>query len=130
MGLKLKVDKSYSDVMRYLTDLKDVARRKIDFDSYGKKGCEILRSGTPVDTGKTAASWDYYIESSVKEVKICFTNSNVTSEGTPVVLLIEYGHALQNGSYVQGINFLDPSVREIFEKFARDCASEVRRTHG
>ena len=30
-------------------------------DKYGRQGVEALRANTPVDTGKTAASWEYKI---------------------------------------------------------------------
>ena len=45
-------------------------------DKYGRMGVEALSAATPVDTGKTAASWSYEIRSTDGHVTISWTNSN------------------------------------------------------
>lgn len=63
--------------------------RKLDLDSvldkYGKLGVDALSKATPVDTGKTAASWDYKIEKGKGVVTITWTNSNVNN-GVPIAI--------------------------------------------
>lgn len=58
--IQFKQKGDFSKTEKFLKKL-----RKLDLDSvldkYGKLGVDALSKATPVDTGKTAASWDYKI---------------------------------------------------------------------
>lgn len=102
--------------------------RKLDFDSilekYGEEGVEALSSVTPVRTGKTAASWDYYIEKLPGQVSIYWTNSNIVNN-IPIVVILDYGHGTSTGGYVQGRHFISPAIRPVFDKIADAAWKEV-----
>lgn len=104
--------------------------RKLDLDSvldkYGKLGVQALASATPVETGKTAASWDYKIEKGKGVVTITWTNSNVNN-GVPIALLIQYGHGTGTGGYVQGRDYIKPAIRPIFDELADALWEEVTK---
>lgn len=104
--------------------------RKLDLDSvlekYGKLGVQALANATPVDTGKTAASWDYKIEKGKGVVTITWTNSNVNN-GVPIALLIQYGHGTGTGGYVQGRDYIKPAIRPIFDELADALWEEVAK---
>lgn len=104
--------------------------RKLDLDSvldkYGKLGVDALSKATPVDTGKTAASWDYKIDKGKGVVTITWTNSNVNN-GVPIALLIQYGHGTGTGGYVQGIDYIKPAIRPIFDELANALWEEVTK---
>ena len=55
-------------------------------DEYGKQGVAALSSATPVDTGRTAASWGYEINKGNGYCEIVWTNSNIDG-GFPVALM-------------------------------------------
>lgn len=93
-------------------------------NEYGKQGVELLRDATPVDTGKTATGWDYEIEVSSQGVSLYWVNNNV-NEGVPIAILIQYGHATRSGSYVQGIDYINPALRPLFESMATKLWKEV-----
>lgn len=93
-------------------------------NEYGKQGVELLRDATPVDTGKTATGWDYEIEVSSQGVSLYWVNNNV-NEGVPIAILIQYGHATRSGSYVQGIDYINPALRSLFESMATKLWKEV-----
>lgn len=95
-----------------------------NIDKYGRIGVEELSRATPADTGTTAESWDYEIHRSIKGLKIVWTNSNMAGT-VPVAILIQYGHATRNGAYVQGIDFINPALRQVFDKLAEDVWKEV-----
>ena len=65
-------------------------------EKYGKKGVDALSKATPVDTGKTAASWTYYARVYENSASIHWENSN-RNNGVPIALMIQYGHAMPNG---------------------------------
>lgn len=93
-------------------------------NEYGKQGVELLRDATPVDTGKTATGWDYEIEVSSQGVSLYWVNNNV-NEGVPIAILIQYGHATRSGSYVKGVDYINPALRPLFESMATKLWKEV-----
>lgn len=94
---------------------------------YGKQGVAALSAATPVDSGLTAQSWDYEINSTRDTVEIVWTNSNVVDEWAVVAILIQYGHGTRNGGYVQGIDYINPAMRPVFEDIANAIWEEVRK---
>lgn len=93
---------------------------------YGEIGVKALREATPSSSGKTAESWDYGIQKDIGKVTLYWTNSN-ENKGVNIAILLIYGHALPNGSYVQGIDFVTPALRPIFESIAKESWKEVVR---
>ena len=94
-------------------------------DRYAKSGLEALKANTPVDTGKTRDSWYYEIVQDKQGINIVWKNSNVTSYGTPIVLFIQYGHYTKSGTFIQGIDFINPALKPIFSKIADNIWMEV-----
>lgn len=98
---------------------------------YGQMGVDALSAATPKDTGTTAASWSYSIESSrdtngaLNSVSISWHNSNTTKEGIPIVILLQYGHALPQGGYVRGQDFINPAIQPIFDQIKESVWKEV-----
>jgi hypothetical protein len=95
-----------------------------ELDKYGKEGVELLRNATPKDTGTTADSWYYEIYRGDGVVKISFFNSNIQN-GIPIAILLQYGHATRNGSFVHGIDYINPSMRPLFRKIADNAWKDV-----
>lgn len=96
------------------------------FDKYGKLGVEALAKVTPYETGKTSESWGYEILRRDKSITLAWTNSN-TSNGVPVVILLQFGHGTRTGGYVQGYDFINPTIRPIFDSFVDDIWKEVTK---
>lgn len=93
-------------------------------EKYGKKGVDALSQATPKRTGKTAASWGYEIRSGKDTVEIIWTNSN-NNHGVYIAVLLQYGHGTRNGGYVQGIDYINPAMKPIFEEIAQSAWMEV-----
>lgn len=93
-------------------------------EKYAIIGVNALSANTPIDSGKTAGSWDYKISITHDGAEIIWTNSN-DADGTPIAILIQYGHATRNGGYVQGRDFINPVMQPIFDKISNDLWMEV-----
>ena len=93
-------------------------------DGYGQLGVQRLMAATPVDTGKTALSWDYKIEKRTNSVSIIWFNTNIV-DGVPVAILIQYGHGTKNGVYVRGIDYINPAIQPIFTEISEQIREEV-----
>lgn len=95
--------------------------------TYGRRGVTLLSNATPVDTGATAASWDYKTTIGDGFVSITWTNSNTTPNGIPIAILIQYGHGTGNGGYVQGRDFINPVIQPLFDEIADEMWKEVTK---
>lgn len=93
-------------------------------EKYAQAGVEALASTTPAETGKTAVSWGYEIVQTRDGYKIYWTNSNVDS-GVNVALILQYGHGTGTGGYVQGIDYVNPAIRPIFESMTNAAWKEA-----
>ena len=101
---------------------------KLDYKSilskYGKMGVDALAKATPDDTGLTASSWSYEIVEDDGGAMIYWENSNIV-KGVPIAVILQYGHATGTGGYVEGIDYINPALRSIFEGIADDAWKEV-----
>ena len=114
---------------RKLTSFLEKAKEGLDIgvlDKYGRKGVDALSSATPVDTGLTASSWFYKIENKNGVAKIEFHNRNIQN-GTPIAVILQYGHGTRNGGYVVGRDYINPAIQPVFDELAKNAWKEVAR---
>ncbi len=97
-----------------------------NLDKYGKAGVEALSSATPMDSGETSGSWYYEIKRENGRVTISFNNSNV-NKGVPIAVILQTGHATRNGGWVEGRDYINPSIQPIFDQIADDAWKEVTK---
>lgn len=92
---------------------------------YGKRGVEALKNNTPVSTGITAESWFYEITEEKKGVyKITWCNSNLENEWFNVALYLQLGHATGSGTWVEGIDYINPALAPVFNNMAEKVWEE------
>lgn len=96
-----------------------------NLDDYGRMGVQALSDATPVDSGLSADSWDYAIFDTRTGPRLEWFNTNVDETGTPIVILIQYGHATRSGGYVQGFDFINPAMQPIFDQIVVDLWKKV-----
>lgn len=106
--------------------LKRANRFNIDqlLERYGQEGVEALRATTPKDTGLTANSWYYKVKKETDRITITWSNSNIQN-GVSIAVILQYGHATRNGGYVEGIDYINPAMRPIFDRIAARAWEEV-----
>lgn len=114
---------NFSKTYKILNEKKNVSVYSI-LDRYGRIGVSELSAATPVDTGLTAASWDYRIDRDRNGMKLVFTNSNIQN-GICIAVLLEYGHATRNGGWVEGREYIGPAIEPVFNKIADEVWKEV-----
>lgn len=125
MGRIIKITQkgSFDNTNKFLKTDRDKLIRII-LEEYAVLGLHELVLATPVDTGKTANSWDYSISKNNKGWQVTWTNSNI-NEGLQVVMLIRFGHGTSSGGYVPPNDFVTPAMRPIFESLADEAWREV-----
>lgn len=124
--IKIKHRGNFNKTEKFLKRMKRPYYYPI-LEEYGKRGVEALRDTTPRDTGETAMSWEYRINDDGKRIKIEWVNNNIAEPGMPIALLIQYGHATKNGGYVEGIDYINPALRPIFDEMSELLWKEVTK---
>lgn len=125
MPIVFKHKGNYKRITRYLEKLQELFHSGL-LDKYGKAGVQALSAATPVDTGKTAASWYYDIRHTGNSASIVFKNSNV-NENVMIAILIQYDHATGWGGWVEGIDYINPAIKPVFKQIMEDVRKEVRK---
>jgi hypothetical protein len=127
VGIKLTSRGSFAKSQAFLQRMKQREQFKV-LAKYGPIGVEALKGATPVDDGDTAAGWYYEIVDKPGYFSIHWLNSNVVQPGNiPIAVLIQYGHATRNGGYVEGVDYINPAIRPIFDQMAADMWKEVTK---
>lgn len=124
--ISIKQKGDFRKTTTFLTNAKSPRLAEL-LSPYGRKGVDLLASATPQDTGKTASSWSYEIESSDSYTKIIWTNSNV-NDGVNIAVILQYGHGTRNGGYVAGRDYINPVLQPLFDEIAEAAWTEVVRS--
>lgn len=91
---------------------------------YGEKGVNRLKAATPIDSGKTANSWEYKIEYNKNKISLVWYNTNI-NDGVPIALILQTGHGTRTGDYVRGIDYINPAMKPVFDEIANEVWKEV-----
>ena len=124
--ITIKQKGDFSKLNKFFERLKESVKIG-DLDKYGREGVLALSSATPVETGLTAASWNYKIERKKNSVSLVFYNSNIQN-GVNIAVILQYGHGTRNGGWVQGREYINPAIRPVLDKIANDAWKEVVKT--
>lgn len=123
--IKITQKGDFSKTQRYLNLLLN-KKYLVIAERYAQKGVEALRDATPKDSGLTANSWGYKIESDNNRTAIIFTNSHV-EKGVNIAIILNYGHGTRNGGYVQGRDYINPAIQPIFDELVDAAWEEVTK---
>ena len=93
-------------------------------ESLAQQGVNALASATPVDSGLTATSWSYEIETVGNRTTISWLNTH-TVDGVNVAVILQFGHGTGTGGYVSGRDYINPAIQPIFDKIADDVWKKV-----
>ena len=121
--IRLTSKGDFSNTFRFLKKMDNFQITKI-LDKYGKMGVNALANATPLDSGKTAESWGYEISVKKEGATIHWTNTN-QNNGVHIAVILQYGHGTGTGGYVQGIDYINPAIRPVFDKIVEEAWMEV-----
>lgn len=116
----------WSDTEKWLKKCGSSVKTIVDIlQECGAKGVAALSAATPVDTGKTASSWEYRIEQTDDQLLLIFTNNNTTITDIPIPILIQYGHGNGSGVHISGRDFINPAMQPIFDEISERIGKEL-----
>lgn len=117
--IRIKQKGDFRKTERFLDKLK----RKGYLESlrkWGDEGIEALSRATPKDTGFTASMWRFEIEVTGTKARIVWRNDHINNDEV-IAILIQYGHGTHNGGYIQGVDYINPAIKPIFDKIAKEA---------
>lgn len=114
----------FKAITYYLKNLNFSSMNRI-LHKYGKIGVTALQNATPINTGLTASSWYYEVDNEDGVAVLRFCNSNLTDEWCPVAIILQYGHATGTGGWVEGIDYINPALKPVFDQLAEEAWKEV-----
>lgn len=123
--IEVKQKGSFNNSERFLKRLKSGEFLR-SLNKYGAEGVAALSGATPRDSGLTAGSWSYTIVQQSGYYSIRWHNSHDVA-GTPLAVLIQYGHGTGTGGYVQGRDYIMPAIRPVFDRILADVMREVTK---
>lgn len=94
--------------------------------SIGEKGVIALATATPVDTGKTAASWGYELKISESQATLSWINTNIVRY-VNIAMILQYGHATGTGGYVPGRDYINPAMEPIYELVSKKIGEVIKQ---
>lgn len=94
-------------------------------EKFAQEGVEALKAATPEKTGDTANGWYYEIVEEGGSTTIWWANRNLV-DGFNVAVGLQYGHGTGTGGYVEGIDYINPALKPIFDKLAEATWKEVQ----
>lgn len=118
---------SFNHIQKFFMRMRQ--RRAFDnLDQYGQRGVDALRNATPKDTGKTADSWSYEVENSNDGASISWSNSNVQKDYFNVALGLQFGHGTRNGGWVEGQDYINPAMKNVFNDAEEMVLEEITKS--
>lgn len=120
--LKVTSKVNFNNALRLLKRKKKDPTPILEY--YGQAGVDALSRATPVDTGLLASSWYYEIQKKGDVWILSWNNSDIEN-GIPIAILIQMGHATKNGGWVQGVDYINPALRNLFKKFQISIGKEL-----
>lgn len=123
--IKLVNHGSFKNAFAFLNYLKN-KQYLVYIEQYAQKGVEALSLATPKDTGKTANSWRYEIKFGAVKSEIIWLNDNLTVDGEPIAIMLQYGHGTGTGGYVQGRDYINPAIAPVFDDILKGIEQAVK----
>ena len=94
------------------------------FHKWGRIGVEALSAATPVDSGETASSWSYKVKKEEGKVVLYFLNDVIVGY-VSLAALIQTGHLSRSGTFVPGVDYINPAIQPIIEGLQQEIAEEL-----
>lgn len=107
---------SFDKTERFLRSMQKLNLARLA-QTEAQKGVSALANATPRDSGLAATSWDYEVTQDSRGLTISWTNTDVET-GFPVAIMLQYGYATGTGGYVQGVDYINPAMRPVFDQIA------------
>lgn len=125
MRVKFSHRGNFDKTEKFLRAARENQQYKV-LTKYAEMGVKALAGATPVDTGLTADSWRYRIEERGEDLAIVWYNENDQKGYFNVALGLQLGHGTGTGGWVEGIDYINPVMKPVFDDIAEGVWAEIQ----
>lgn len=122
--ITIKTSGSFHNTERFLTEMSKKEYLQA-LEHAADEGVNALSEATPQRSGLTANSWYQEVKHNRRSAAITWFNSNKNPHGTPIPILIEFGHGTREGGYVQAYEFINRTLEPLYDRLANDVWKAV-----
>lgn len=123
MGIRFRQKGEFKKTEKFLK--KSLGKKYVTIlRKYGEYGVQALSANTPKNTGLLSSSWYYEIEQKGSSISVIWKNRDMEG-GYNIAILLQYGHGTGTGGYVEGVDYINPALKPIFESLAQAAWKEV-----
>lgn len=126
-AINFSISGTLKDTKNFLKNAQELRRNakvRAVLSRFGEDGVRALEQATPKRTGVTSKSWYYTIEDDGNNLSVIWHNNNVNNY-VNIAIILQTGHATKNGGYVQGVDYINPALRPVFDKMSDDMWKAV-----
>ena len=118
MGVIRRISKGdFRHTFSFLKKMKNEEYLEV-LNELGSRGVDALAAATPKDSGRTASSWSYEVVRESGSTSIIWSNSNLGKGWFPIAIELQYGHGTGTGGFVQGVDYINPAIRPVFDEIS------------
>lgn len=125
MAIKVKTSGNYDKTRRFLVESKEMAK-STQIKEIAESTLEKLKYATAGYSTRVFEGWSYEIIEDKNSVAIQFNNSYV-QDGVNIALLLDTGHGTRGGTWIAGLHYIDPIMRETCEAIATKSWEELKK---
>jgi len=124
MNVTFETKGDFDELTKWL-DSVSKSNPTVALNQIAREGVRSLEANTPRDTGETAKSWTYDIESKNGVHEIAWKNTAHSNSQVSVAKLIDQGHGTKNGGYVPPRPYISKSMESVFKEAGNTIAKEL-----
>ena len=112
----IKTYGTFEKTMNFLKNCRQEDPRPY-LNKIGERGKILLAGATPTRTNLASESWSYEVKKTNTGWVIYWKNDNVEGGYFNVAIGIQLGHGTKSGYYVEGIDYINPALKPVFDDF-------------
>lgn len=118
MRIKFESKGGFNNVSKWFEKASNI--QPIMIKNIAGYGEEMLRKGTPEDTGETASGWTSDTTVNNNSLEVAWRNTAHPESEMNVARLIELGHGTRTGGFVQPRPYIKQSMSPVWQKLDND----------
>ena len=114
MDIKFETTGNFNNLRIWLNNIGSGQQASSALNDIGKAGVTALSNETPVNTGETAASWEYDVKISLKGSEVSWYNTGHPSVSGNIATMLHTGYVTGTGGYVPPRPYITSAMEPIY----------------
>ena len=116
MDIKFETTGNFDNLTSWLNKAGSNQQASSVLSDIGKAGVTALANKTPVNTGETAASWEYDVKVGRSESEVSWYNTGHPSVSGNIAIMLHTGYVTGTGGYVPPRPYITSAMESIYSE--------------